>query len=411
MSSAICLGLLSTAVVLSGDPGRFVSNALGGQSTETLVELVVTVPVDTPAAAKLFAAGNLPELGGWKPDGLELSRSDDGTYSAHFNASPGSKIEFKITQGAWTSVERDTFGRDIANRTLTVEQQPDGKSQRIEVTVHAWSAVLPRRSTVTGLLKLHHEFSSQHLTRSRTLSVWLPPGYETTSDRYPVLYLHDGQNLFDAATAAFGVEWQADETATRLIAERRIPAIIIVGIGNTPDRLDEYSPTRDERLKRGGRGSLYARFLVEEVKPFIDRTYRTRPDRESTAIGGSSLGGLISMQVCELFPETFFACAAISPALGWDQEFVVKGIQKNPAWIHTTRLWIDMGTREGGNSPKSSVDRTKQFANALEQAGRKENIDFRYLEVPDGQHNETAWAARFDRVLEFLFADRNRRVD
>src|SRR5262249_44323272 len=144
-------------------------------------------------------------------------------------------------------------------------------------------------------------FHSKILNNDRRLIVWLPPGYNTRQQRYPVLYMHDGQNLFDDATSFLG-EWHADETATMLIEQKRIEPIIIVGVENTgTSRLDEYTPTEGEdrtgatTRRAGGRGELYAQFLIQEVKPFIDANYRTLPDREHTAVAGSSLGGLISL--------------------------------------------------------------------------------------------------------------------
>src|SRR5262245_13166693 len=147
-------------------------------------------------------------------------------------------------------------------------------------------------------MRYHRDFRSSFLKRPRTLIVSLPPGYLTHSrHRYPVLYLHDGQNLFNPATSFAGAAWEADKTAARLMRGKRIRPLIQVGICNTDDRLDEYGPWRDRSEKAGGRGKRYARFLVEEVKPFIDRTYRTLRDREWTGVAGSSLGGLISLYI------------------------------------------------------------------------------------------------------------------
>src|SRR3954468_11871122 len=136
------------------------------------------------------------------------------------------------------------------------------------------------------------DFPSEHLGNTRPLAVYLPPGYGDDPDRrYPVFYLQDGQNLFDPATAFGGVPWRADETAERLIRDRTIEPVILVGVGNTADRLDEYGPKAGRR-EPPGREFPYARFLVEEVKPVIDRMYATRPERKYTAVGGSSMGGL-----------------------------------------------------------------------------------------------------------------------
>ncbi|HJZ83033.1 MAG TPA: alpha/beta hydrolase-fold protein, partial [Pyrinomonadaceae bacterium] len=155
-----------------------------------------------------------------------------------------------------------------------------------------------REHTLTGDVRLHHNFHSNVLNNDRDVIVYLPPGYEADKQkRYPVFYMHDGQNIFDGATSYIpGQEWRVDEVAQSLIAASRIEPLIIVGIYNAGrERVNEYTPAQDAKYKAGGKADLYGRFLVEEVKPFIDRTYRTMPDSKHTGLGGSSLGGLISL--------------------------------------------------------------------------------------------------------------------
>ncbi len=151
--------------------------------------------------------------------------------------------------------------------------------------------------TITGDVRLHEDFHSRFLEHDRSIVVYLPPGYHADSaDRYPVLYLHDGQNIFDRATS-FGEEWHADESAQALIAAGEVAPVIIVGIYNTGEyRVDEYTPTSGEK-GRGGRADEYGQMLIEELKPFIDQTYKTLPSAASTALGGSSLGGLLTMHL------------------------------------------------------------------------------------------------------------------
>ena len=160
--------------------------------------------------------------------------------------------------------------------------------------------------SLSGRRETHEGWYSHFLGNHRTLTVYVPPGYDADAkQRYPVLYLHDGQNLFDPTRAAFGVAWEADATAERLILARRIPPLLLVGIDNTPDRReDEYGYHRDEEEQTGGRGPLYARFVLEEVKPFIDGRYRTRPGRRDTAVAGSSMGGLVSLSMAREIPPS-----------------------------------------------------------------------------------------------------------
>ncbi|MDW8262285.1 MAG: alpha/beta hydrolase-fold protein, partial [Phycisphaerales bacterium] len=205
---------------------------------------------------------------------------------------------------------------------------------------------------------------------------------------------------------SFAGEWRADETAERLIRAGTIEPIIIVAIANAGvRRVDEYTPT--VYLGEGGDGDRYARFVMTELKPFIDKTYRTLAGRDSTGVCGSSLGGLISLHMARTYPDQIGLCAAVSPSLWWSDRQLLHAIEKDPSWTEHCRIWLDMGTAE--TSPvrgSQNVENTRQLAAVLERAGRVRGIDFEYLEVADGQHNEAAWAERFPQILEFLFGRR-----
>jgi predicted alpha/beta superfamily hydrolase len=258
---------------------------------------------------------------------------------------------------------------------------------------------------MTDDIRYHPDFPSEVLGNGRTLTVYLPPGYgRARGRRYPVFYLQDGQNLFDPATAFGGVPWAVDETAERLIREGTIEPAILVGIANTDRRLEEYGPKPLGR-RMPGQSFPYARFVVGEVKPFIDRNYKTRPEREATAVGGSSLGGLISLFLAHRYPSVFGQCAALSPSLWWEDDLILRMFRDQPRAVQRTRFWLDTGTREGP-SPKGfreQVKRTRQLAKLLLAAGLRRGLDFQYLEVEGGEHNEHAWADRFDQVVAFLF--------
>jgi predicted alpha/beta superfamily hydrolase len=258
---------------------------------------------------------------------------------------------------------------------------------------------------MTNDIRHHVGFVSEHLGNSRTLSVYLPLDYGSESDRrYPVLYLQDGQNLFDPSTAFGGVPWQADETTERLIRSNAIEPIILVGIANTDRRLEEYGP-KSVRRRLPGQEFPYARFLVDEVKPFIDRTYATRPERKYTAVGGSSLGGLISLFLAYWYPNVFSKCAALSPSIWWERDLILRTFREHPKGLRRIRFWIDTGTREGHSvrGSREQVRRARLLAEALAAAGLHRGRDFKYLEVIGGEHNEHAWSARFDQALTFLF--------
>ena len=216
---------------------------------------------------------------------------------------------------------------------------------------------------------------------------------DSETRRYPVLYLHDGQNLFDPQTAAFGVAWDAHRTADRLIAAGSIPPLLMVGIYNTSDRINEYTWI-DGGRDSGGKGRLYGRFLFEEIKPFIDTTYRTLPGRQDTAVGGSSLGGLISLTLAWQFPEFLSRCAILSPSLWWSNGRIVPDLEQDLDWMRSMRFWLDMGTREGASHSLygAGLTHTRRLAECFRQAGLRPEIDFRYREIPDGEHCEAAWA-------------------
>jgi predicted alpha/beta superfamily hydrolase len=261
--------------------------------------------------------------------------------------------------------------------------------------------------TLSGDVRLHKDFHSEILGNNRNIIVYLPPGYDTSRGRrYPVLYFHDGQNLFDGATSYIpGQEWRLDETALLLITKRTIEPLIIVGIYNTgKDRIDEYTPVQDAKYKVGGKADLYGRMLVEEVKPFIDRTYRTLKDAKHTGLGGSSLGGLVSLYLGLKYPNVFRKLAVVSPSVFWGDKFIVHYVEKLRSKPNE-RIWLDIGTKEGGNpaEEQETVANTLSLNSALIKKGWKPGKDLKYFEDQGARHNETAWAERAWRMLEFLF--------
>jgi predicted alpha/beta superfamily hydrolase len=260
--------------------------------------------------------------------------------------------------------------------------------------------------TLTGEFRSHKNFHSRFLSVDRDVLVYLPPGYDADKRKhYPVFYMHDGQNLFDGATSFIhGAEWRVDETAQSLIAEKAIQPVIIVGIYNSgSDRIDEYTPTADAKYK-GGHADAYGRMIVEELKPFIDSNYRTLKDARNTGLGGSSLGGLVSLYLALKYPTVFGKAAVISPSVWWNKKEIVREVEilkKRPR----LRIWLDTGTKEGGN--ESEANETTMNARALRDAliakGWREEKDLKYFEAVGAEHNERAWEQRVGPMLKFLF--------
>ncbi len=259
--------------------------------------------------------------------------------------------------------------------------------------------------TLTGNIQQHAKFESRILHNQRDVLVYLPPAYpRAVRRRYPVLYLQDGQNMFDAATAFAGVEWGADETAQRSIQRKWIEPLIIVAVANTGNnRIHEYAPTRGvieatATRTRRSRGGLrrYGRFLIEELKPFIDRTYRTRPDAESTGLGGSSLGGLATLALGLWYPRVFSRLAVLSPSIWWDECVICRMVDELPEKL-PFKIWLDTGTEEPG------WERARDLRDRLVEKGWRLDDDLQYSEVIGAGHSEGAWAARFESVLRYLY--------
>jgi predicted alpha/beta superfamily hydrolase len=246
-----------------------------------------------------------------------------------------------------------------------------------------------------------HPFQSAVLGGTRRVWVYLPPQYHREPGRrFPVLYMQDGQNVFDGATAfVAGREWQVDEAAEKLIAEGRIEPLVVVAVDNAGEqRTDEYTPTRDARAGGGGGLERYSRMLREELKPWVDATFRTRPEAGATGIAGSSLGALAALELALRHPEVFGRTGALSLSAWWDGRAIVRSVDAL-ASRPELRIWLDVGTRESDEA----VAHARELRDALVRKGWREDGDLRYVEVEGGRHEEAAWAKRVPEVLEFLY--------
>jgi predicted alpha/beta superfamily hydrolase len=254
--------------------------------------------------------------------------------------------------------------------------------------------------SLTGDIRLLEAFQSDALGNSRDVLVYLPPGYEENLQRrFPVLYLHDGQNVFDTSTSFTGTEWGVDETAEHLVQQGRVAPLIIVAINHAGlQRANEFAPTRDTRRGAGGQADAYTRFVVEELKPYVDRTFRTQPAAAQTAVGGSSLGGLVTLHIGLEHPEVFGALAVLSPSIWWDRRAVLTRLEALPDRL-PWRIWLDVGTAEG----RDTVRNTRALKGILQEKGWRPGTDLSYLEAHDAPHAESAWAERVAPMLEFLF--------
>lgn len=251
-----------------------------------------------------------------------------------------------------------------------------------------------------GKLRIHKAFRSNFVENPRDIAIWMPPGAAVNpNERYPVMVLHDGQNLFDPKTSFIpGHSWNAHRTVAKLIRIGRIPPLVLVGVSNTGEhRIDEYTPTRDAVRKAGGKSDLYGRMIVEELLPWLVRNHRTLPGPRNTALGGSSLGGLATLTIGLQRPDVFGALAAFSPSVWWDRRWIFRMVGKMPTRTHQ-RIWLDMGTKEG----PGMLEVARDFRDALVAKGWQQDVDLGYYEAKNAMHTERAWGRRVGRMMEFL---------
>jgi predicted alpha/beta superfamily hydrolase len=246
---------------------------------------------------------------------------------------------------------------------------------------------------VVGHVRVLPGVESPQLGNRRDVQVYLPPSYAASGRHYSVIYMHDGQNLFDAATS-FAGEWHVDETMERLAAEG-VEAIVVAVPNMGRARTDEYSPFVDLH-RGGGRGDAYLSFLVDTLKPGIDRQFRTRREPDYTGLIGSSMGGLISLYGFLHRKDVFGFCGAMSPSLWFAGGALYRYVETVPRWAG--RLYLDTGTAEG----RLQVRNGRMMARLLRRRARHPRRDFKYIEERGAGHNEAAWSARFERAVRFL---------
>jgi predicted alpha/beta superfamily hydrolase len=252
--------------------------------------------------------------------------------------------------------------------------------------------------TVVGNLHVLYGLYSPQLDNHRDVITYLPPSYGTGDLRYPVIYMHDGQNLFDEAIS-FADEWRVDNTM-EVLSQSGIEAIV-VGIANAGEhRLDEYSPFPDAE-GRGGKGDDYVAFIVDTLKPVIDRDFRTLPDRDDTTIAGSSMGGLISLSAFFGRPDVFGKTAVMSPSIWFADRAILKLVEE--AAFPGGRIYLDVGTEEG---EKTLAD-VRHMAEILLRKGYQTEADLLYVEQEGAGHSESAWRERLHHALEFLLRGRD----
>ena len=360
-------------------------------SVRVVLELVAPTLADT---TPVFVTGGLPQLGEWNPARVRLTPRGNHTWSAVIVLDGAGSFEFKFTLGAWEHEAADSAGAALPNLVARVTGDTT-----IATTVRAWTSGPRARvlnGQVTGTLTYHRAITGAGLA-SRDLVVWLPPGYDAGAiRRYPVLYMLDGQNVFDPATSSFGADWAVDEAADSLIRAKIIEPLIIVGVYNTANRSAEYLP--------GTKATEFMDFMVHTVKPLIDSVYATRRDARSTMVGGSSAGGISAFMMVWENPGVFSRALAMSPAFQAPRgsqstlDYVAE-VRLSARLVRNVRFYIDIGGVGLEERLRPGVD---AMVAALVARRYVEGRDLLVVRDPAAQHNELAWRARFPAALAWI---------
>ncbi len=364
------------------------STLLFGQDDTVDVQILV-LSSDLKETENVYIVGNQEFLGYWDPSKVKMTKINKGEYSISFKLEKYSSIEFKFTLGSWDREALDENSEVPENFELIAE-----KDTVLVYNIKNWAHEFVRlkfNGQVTGNVKYYHSVKGNGLV-DRDVIVWLPPSYENNSKkRYPVFYMHDGQNLFDPATASFGIDWQVDEAADSLMRQNKIEEMIIVGIYNTKNRSTEYinSPL----------GYTYMQFVVNQLKPMIDSTYRTKTGREFTYTGGSSAGALISFMLLWEHNNIFSKALCFSPAFKIEKLDYVSTVEKDKkrknikVYIANGGVGLDALLQPGLN----------EMIDTLLIKGYDENKNFWVNVYPNDAHNETFWAKRIPFYLNLMF--------
>jgi predicted alpha/beta superfamily hydrolase len=348
-----------------------------------------SIPDNTPPEDFIYIAGN---FNGWQPGDVNyrLLKDGQGIWWITLGIAPeGTQIQFKFTRGSWETVEKGPNGEELNNRLFTY-----GNGDTVGVIIYNWAEGGGGSTAAENVAVMDEDFYMPQLDRSRRIWIYLPPDYETSGKDYPVLYMHDGQNLFDSYTSYAG-EWEVDETLNGLY-DQGFSVPIVVGIDNGAEyRIDEYSPWPHVGYG-GGDGDLYMEFIVETLKPYIDQNYRTLTGRDYTGIMGSSLGGFISHYGGLKYQDVFSKTGIFSPSYWFSDS--VWSFTREAGRQSDMKLYLMCG----GNEGPETVNNMLAMLDSLLAIGFQENEVSSKI-IPGGQHNEALWREDFGEAYLWLF--------
>ncbi|MCM2302688.1 MAG: alpha/beta hydrolase-fold protein [Flavobacteriaceae bacterium] len=341
---------------------------------------------DLSNESAVFITGSIPELGNWNPSAIQMNSKGNHLWEKTIETKAAFGIEYKFTLGSWEKESVNANGLPLDNFIVKVASDSILKND-----VYFWKDGTLKNvvGQITGSVKYHRNFKGKNLL-DRDIIVWLPPNYNN-NERYDVLYMHDGQNLFDPRTSSFGVDWRIDETIDSLITSKKIKPLIVVGIYNTKDRSSEYLPAE--------MGKDYMQFIVYQLKPFIDKNYSTKSGRKHTSVGGSSMGGIISFALVWEYPRVFSKAICMSPAFKINHIDYVKEVTNYTGKKKKIKLYIDNGGIGLEEQLQPGID---DMLKALEQKAYFEGTDLLWIHDKNAKHFEAAWAKRMPFALQWL---------
>lgn len=341
---------------------------------------------DLSNESAVFITGSIPELGNWNPSAIQMTSKGNHLWEKTIETKAAFGIEYKFTLGSWEKESVNANGLPLDNFIVKVASDSILKND-----VYFWKDGTLKNvvGQITGSVKYHRNFKGKNLL-DRDIIVWLPPNYNN-NERYDVLYMNDGQNLFDPRTSSFGVDWRIDETIDSLITSKKIKPLIVVGIYNTKDRSSEYLPAE--------MGKDYMQFIVYQLKPFIDKNYSTKSGRKHTSVGGSSMGGIISFALVWEYPRVFSKAICMSPAFKINHIDYVKEVTNYTGKKKKIKLYIDNGGIGLEEQLQPGID---DMLKALEQKAYFEGTDLLWIHDKNAKHFEAAWAKRMPFALQWL---------
>ncbi|ANQ49806.1 histidine kinase [Flammeovirga sp. MY04] len=361
-------------------------------STSNSPEVTWKITLNQRVEKDIFITGNQQKLGNWDPSAIQLSKIDSQHYTFSSSFDVNDLVEYKFTQGDWKFQAADEDGNEWGNLEFMM---PD-KDTTIEISINNWtdgSNLIPK-GQITGNVEYFKDFKIKGL-EDRDIIVWLPPSYSSNSkQRFPVLYMHDGQNIIDPKTSSFGVDWQVDETVDQLSKANLLQEMIIVGVYCTKDRNDDYGVTE--------KGKIYRKAFATDIKKLIDTNYRTLPEKEHTLVAGSSMGGLVSFMIAWEHPDVYAGAICMSPAFKYEEFDYIDLIKKDKK--REVIFYIDNGGKGVDVILQPGVDK---MISHLKSIGYTSGKDLFLVIDKNAKHSEGDWAKRFPDAIKLFFGKKD----